>query len=106
MALTTARAFKRIRGLVDEGGDVFFSELADTCAELISLRLKIGKGEVTVHDIPRLIETGKIGKHSAVALEQFLSEIDALRFGPHAADSVARDDLLEKARRVVSEMKR
>lgn len=106
MALTTGRAFKRIRGLVDEGGDVFFSELADTCAELISLRLKIGKGEITVHDIPRLIETGKIGKHSAVELEQFLSEIDALRFGPHSADSAARDDLLEKARRVISEMKR
>ena len=104
--LGAGKAFTRVSRLVREPGDRFFSELAETCTAQVSTRLGIGKGEVTVHDIPKLVERGIVEKRAGDELQMFLGDLDALRFSPEAGESSSRVDLLRRAREIIPRVKR
>jgi hypothetical protein len=104
--LGSRKAFARVSRLVGEVGDSFFSELAEICTTQVSTRLGIGKGEVTVHDIPKLIERGVLERNSGEELKSLLEDLDALRFSPEATETRSRSELLQRAREIIPRVRR
>lgn len=100
------KAFVRIGKLIGEPGDVFFSELAKTCKEQISTRLGIGIGEVTVHDIPKLVQSGILSQKTGEELVRFLEDLDVLRFSREAGEPSSRGVLLQRAREIIPRVKK
>jgi hypothetical protein len=104
--LGAGKAFGRISKLIKEPGDIFFSELAETCTGQVSTRLGIGEGEVTVHDIPKLVERGILEQRAGEELRRLLEDLDALRFSPEAGETTSRAELLQRARAIIPRVKR
>ncbi len=104
--LGSGKAFAKMRKLADKSGEEFFTGLTEICSEQVSIRLGVGKGEVTVHDLPKLVARGLLSQDTGTQLREFLEELDALRFSPYSGDAASRHALLDKAKSLMPKVKK